>query len=75
VQQLVATETKRIDEAVAAGKLTDEQAAELKAGLAERMQALVNGELHRPGDSRRHPRFWPGSGSPRAPPSFFGPPA
>ena len=37
VQQLVATQTKRIDEAVADGKLSEEQAAELKADLAERM--------------------------------------
>ena len=74
VQQLVATQTKRIDEAVADGRLTDEQAAELKADLAERMEALVNGELRQRGDGR-HPRFWPGSGSPRAPPSFGGPPA
>jgi Protein of unknown function (DUF2680) len=74
VQQLVATQTKRIDEAVADGRLTDEQATELKANLDERMEALVNGELRGKGD-RRSPRFWPGSGSPRAPPSFGGPPA
>ena len=53
VQQLVATQTKRIDEAVADGKLTDEQAAELKADLEERMEALVDGELRGPGDGRR----------------------
>ena len=74
VQQLVATQTKRIDDAVADGRLTDEQAAELKADLDERVEALVNGELRRAGDGR-HPRFWPGSGSPRAPPFFGGPPA
>ncbi len=74
VQQLVATQTKRIDEAVADGRLSEEQAAGLKAELAERMEALVDGELRGPGD-RRHPRFWPGSGSPRAPPIFGGPPA
>lgn len=74
VQQLVATQTKRIDEAVEDGRLTDEQAAELKADLEKHMEALVNGELRGPGDGR-HPRFWPGSGSPRAPPSFGGPPA
>ena len=72
VQQLVATQTKRIDEAVADGRLTDEQATELKADLEERMESLVNEQLHRPGD-RGHSRFWPGSGSPRAPPSFLGP--
>ena len=74
VQQLVATQTKRIDEAVADGRLTDAQATELKANLEEHVQALVNGELRGPGDER-HPRFWPGSGSPRAPPSLGGPPA
>lgn len=75
VDRLVAVESKRIDEAVADGKLTGDQAAELKAGLAKRMDALVNGELRGPHDGRQS-RFWPGSGSPRAPPSFFGgPPA
>ena len=73
VQHLVATQTKRIDEAVAEGRLSEEQAADLKADLTERMEALVDGELRRPGDGR-HPRFSPGSGSPRAPP-FGGPPA
>jgi len=74
VQQLVATQTKRIDEALEDGRLTDEQATELKADLQKHVEALVNGELHGPGDGR-HPRLWPGSGSPRAPPSFGGPPA
>lgn len=74
VTQLVATQTKRIEQAVADGKLTDEQARELEANLDERMQALVNGELHRSGDGRE-PRFWQGSDSPRAPPVFGGPPA
>jgi uncharacterized protein YidB (DUF937 family) len=75
VQQLVATQTKRIDEAAAAGRITEEQATELKAEMNERMQGLVNGELRLRGDGERH-RFWPGAGSPRAPPSFFGgPPA
>ena len=74
VQQLVATQTKRIDEAVTDGRITGEQATELKAKLDERMEALVNGELRRAHDGERH-RFWPGSGSPRAPPEFGGPPA
>jgi polyhydroxyalkanoate synthesis regulator phasin len=73
VDELVATQTKRIDEAVADGKLTDEQAADLKEGLEARMRALVEGELRRPDDGRH--RFWPGSGSPRAPPAFGGPSA
>jgi len=75
VQQLVATEAKRIDAAVADGRLTDAQATELKANLEEHMEALVNGDLRGRGDDGRHPRFWPGSGSPRAPPSYGGPPA
>jgi hypothetical protein len=77
VQQLVATQTKRIDEAVADGRITEDQATELKARLNGRMQKLVNGELRarRDRDGERH-RFWPGAGSSRAPPSFFGgPPA
>ena len=74
VQQLVATQTKRIDDAVADGRITEEQAGDLKAELAERVEALVNGEWRMRGDEPRR-RFWPGSGSPRAPPSFGGPPA
>ena len=75
VQQLVATQTKRIDEAVDDGRITEDQATGLKAGLNERMQGLVNGELRTRRDGERH-RFWPGAGSPRAPPSLFGgPPA
>ena len=74
VQQLVATQTKRIDDAVADGRLSEEQATKLKADLDERMQAVVNGEWRKRGDGPRQ-RFWPGSGSPRAPPSFGGPPA
>jgi polyhydroxyalkanoate synthesis regulator phasin len=67
VQHLVAVQTKRIDEAVDDGRITEEQATELKEGLDERMQAFVDGELRRRHDGPRH-RFWPGSGSPRAPP-------
>lgn len=73
VDKLVATQTKRIDAAVEEGRLTDEQAAHLKQGLEDRIQALVDGERHHPGDGRH--RFWPGSGSPRAPPAFGGPSA
>jgi polyhydroxyalkanoate synthesis regulator phasin len=67
VQLLVAVQTKRIDEAVDDGRITEEQATELKEGLDERMHALVDGELRRRSDAPEH-RFWPGSGSPRAPP-------
>ncbi len=72
VQAFVATQEKRIDEAVADGHLTKAQATELKAKLEERTQALVNGDLRGPGDGFHH-RFWPGSASPRAPPAFGGP--
>jgi polyhydroxyalkanoate synthesis regulator phasin len=71
VNELVATQTERIDEAVADGKLTDEQATSLKEGLEARMQALVDGELRRP-HAGKH-RFWPGSWAPRAPPAHHGP--
>lgn len=74
VQALVTAEEKRIDEAVADGRLTKDQASELKANLERRTQALVNGELRDHGFGR-HPGFWRGSASPRGPPGFFGPPA
>jgi uncharacterized protein YidB (DUF937 family) len=67
VQHLVATQTKRIDEAVEAGRITDEQATALEEDLEARMEALVNGELRWRKDGDRE-RFWPGSASPRAPP-------
>jgi uncharacterized protein YidB (DUF937 family) len=72
VKALVAAEEKKIDEAVADGRITEAQASELKSKLTERMQALVNGELGEHGE-RPGRRFWPGSGSPRAPPAFGGP--
>ena len=71
VHALVATQVKRIDEAVDAGKLSDEQAAELKQELEERTEAFVDGELRRPGSGGHH--FWHGSGSPRGPPRLHGP--
>ncbi len=71
VNELVAAQTKRIDDAVDEGKLTDEQSDRLKAGLEERMQALVDGDFQ--GRSEGRHRFWPGSGFPRAPPGFGGP--
>lgn len=72
VKALVAAEENRIDEAVADGRITKAQASELKPKLTARMQALVNGELGDHGE-RPGPGFWPGSGSPRAPPAFEGP--
>ena len=74
VQALVTADEKRIDEALAGGRITKDQASELKAHVEERVQALVNGELPHRGFGR-HPGFWPGSASPRGPPAFYGPPA
>lgn len=42
VQALVAAETKEIDDAVAAGKMTADQATQRKASLAQRFTAMVN---------------------------------
>ena len=75
VAALVAAENKRIDEAVASGRLTKDQAADLKAGVQDRMQALVNGELPDRDHFRGRSGFRPWPGSPRAPPALFGPPA
>ena len=75
VAALVAAENKRIDEAVASGRLTKDQAADLKAGVQDRMQALVNGELPGRDHFRGRSGFRPWPGSPRAPPALFGPPA
>jgi uncharacterized protein YidB (DUF937 family) len=66
---LVTAGEKRIDEAVAAGRLSKEQAAELKAALPDRVEAFVNGEHRGPGREFR-PGLWPGGISPRGPPDF-----
>ena len=70
VAALVAAEDKKIDEAVTDGRITKSQATEIKARLQDRMEALVNGDLHGPGLGA-HPGLWPGSGFPRGPPSPF----
>ena len=44
VAAMVAEASTRIDEAVAAGRLTEEEATERKAALEEHITALVNGE-------------------------------
>ena len=72
VKALVTAEEKKIDEAVADGRITKAQASELKSKLTERMQALVNGE-HAEHGGRPGPGFWPGSGFPRAPPAVGAP--
>jgi ribosomal protein S20 len=68
VAALVAAEEKKVDEAVADGRITKAQAAEIKSGLHDRMQALVDGELHGRGPGA-HPGLWPGPGFPRGPPA------
>ena len=62
VGALVADAEKRLDDAVAAGKLTQAQADELADRLDERMTDLVNGELPEPRfghrdrfDEHKHP--------------------
>jgi hypothetical protein len=66
----VAAQEKQIDEAVADGRITKAQATELKARLSDRVEALVNGQLHRGDGPNRH-GFLPGSGFPRGPPPAF----
>lgn len=72
VQALVADARSRIDAAVADGRLTQEQAAELKSGLQARIERLVNGEFRDHGFGFHH-QFRSGDGAPRAPPFFWGP--
>jgi uncharacterized protein YidB (DUF937 family) len=72
VGALVAAEDKRIDEAVSSGRLTKDQATALKAGLQDRMQALVDGKRPDRDDFHGRSGFRPWSGSPRAPPALFG---
>ena len=74
VQTLVVTAQKAIDEAVADGKLTQEQADDVQAKLKDHIEDLVNGEFPHRG-FMPHPGLEPGSGSPRAPPPFFGGPS
>ena len=70
VQAIVNAAKDEIDEAVADGKLTKEQAAALEANLDSRIESLVNGEL-RHGAFGHHPG-WSRSESPRGPPFFYG---
>lgn len=61
IDALVAEATTRIDQAVTDGKLTADEATELKAGLTERITQFVNEtpEFGKFGDGR-HGR-WPGA--------------
>jgi polyhydroxyalkanoate synthesis regulator phasin len=68
VDVLVTDAEKRIDDAVADGKLTKVQGQQLKSGLRERMSDLVNGDLR----FRRGPHlFAPGFGFGFGRPGFF----
>ncbi len=73
VKALAAAQEKKIDEAVADGRITKAQATEIKSRLAEGVESFVNGELRR-GGGLRHRGFWPGSAFPRGPPPAFGGP-
>ena len=74
VSAIVAGTAKRLDEAVAAGRITKAQRDEIVAGLKERTTAIVNGDFPAlkgrggPGFGRDFgpPGFGPGFGGPRA---------
>ncbi len=75
VAALVAAENKRIDEAVASGRLTKDQAAASRPACRTACRRSSNGELPDRDHFRGHSGFRPWPGSPRAPPALFGPPA
>lgn len=74
VAVLVASRENSIEEAVGDGRITEQQASELKSRLTEHMEALVNGERRAMRDGRQ-PGLWQGSWSPRGPPPLRGPSA
>ena len=74
VRTMTTAAEQELDEAVANGKLTKEQAEAIKADLDSRIESLVNGEGRPRGPFGHHPG-WSRSDSPRGPPSFFGPSA
>ena len=65
---IVAATTKRLDESVAAGRLTKAQRDEIVAGLKERTTAIVNGDFPAFGG-----RLGPGLGGPGFGPPGFAP--
>jgi hypothetical protein len=76
VDDIVAAERERLDEAVADGYLTQEDADEILAGAEDRATAFVNGELPDPEDlpGLHEPPFHdPGSGHERRGPWGDGP--
>lgn len=72
VSAIVAATTKRIDEAVAAGRITKAQRDEIVSGLKERTTAIVNGDFPalrgRGGPGLHGPGFDFGFGAPRPEP-------
>jgi hypothetical protein len=72
VGALVAAAGKKLDEAVAAGRLTRAEADSMLAGLKERITDFVNGRFPRPFRDHRGMRGF-GVG-PHAPHALFGPP-
>jgi hypothetical protein len=68
VTAIVAATTKRLDEAVAAGRITKAQRDEIVAGLKERTTAIVNGDF-----PAFKGRGGPGFGVPAFGPRFGGP--
>lgn len=74
INGLVAEANERIDEAVAEGKLSADQAAEAKANAAERIEAMVNGEFepHRRGFGPGGDRFGGGEDADNASDALFG---
>lgn len=75
VDAMVAAAEKSIDQAVADGRLTEEQADVMKSGLEERMTARVNGELGPGPGFHGGPGFGHmGSGTGRPGSPFHGPP-
>ena len=67
VSALVADETKELDAAVTAGRLTKSQRDEIVAGLKERLTALVNGERPAGGPRFGGPGFRGGHDGPGGP--------
>ncbi|MFD0698853.1 hypothetical protein ACFQZT_32800 [Paenibacillus sp. GCM10027628] len=55
LQKLTDAETKKIDEALAAGKITQAQADKQKSGLADRLKKMVEAK-HEAGENQRKPQ-------------------
>lgn len=70
VDALVAEQAKKIDAAVEAGRLTEEQATSLKDGLEDRVTDVVNGTRPAgPGPGRGHGHPWRGADAPAVTPA------